>query len=155
MNDTYRIDPGPEVTAAHPVVQQIVREHQFDVTVHDPFIRTRRTHSFAASFSDLMNGPKAYSTDVIVNPHMVCVTHCGRYGLGSGEEYFTYVDYPVPPTDFDFGKKFAPLLIKAIETHLARAKKEHDADHAADGPDGIYEASDAIVPLGPAGGEDE
>lgn len=153
MSDTYRIDPGPEITAAYPVVQQIVRQHQFDVTVQDPFIRKRRTNSFAAAFEDLINGsPKAYSVELVVNPHMVCVTHCGRYGLGSGPDYFTYVDYPVAPTAPAFGEKFAPLLIEAIKTHLARAKEEHDADHAENGPDATYEASEAIVPLGPSGG---
>lgn len=156
MNDTYRIDPGPEITAAHPVVKQIVAGHQFDVTIQDPFIRKRRSNSFAAAFDDLINGsPKAYSVEVIVNPHMVCVTHCGRYGLGGGSEYFTYVDYPVPPMESGFVEKFAPALIEAINTHLARAKAEHDADHAEKGPDATYEASEAIVPLGPAGGDDQ
>lgn len=153
MSAPYRIDPGPEITAAHPVVEQIVREHRLDVSIKDPFVRPRRHGGFAGGFMDLINdSPKAYSVELVINPHMVCVTHCGRYGLGGGREYFTYVDYPVAPGSPGFAEKLAPLLVEAINTHLARAKAEHDADHAENGPDATYEASEAIVPLGPAGG---
>jgi hypothetical protein len=134
-----RFTPDPEITAAYQAICRIVEAENLPVDVKEPGVLPAVPETplqMVAAF------PVAYTVELVINPHMVCVARTGRFGISISE--FVYVDYPTPPTAEDFQARLAETLVAAIRRELEQAAENQKADLIENGPFADYEAVDAV-----------
>lgn len=134
-----RFTPDPEITAAYEAIRRIVETENLPVDVKEPGVLPpipETPMQMVAAF------PAAYTVELVINPHMVCVARTGRFGISVSE--FVYVDYPASPTAEDFQARLTETLVPAIRHELELAAENQKTDIAENGPFADYEAVDAV-----------